>query len=380
MKSLRPFVLGILLAGAFFYYTSHRSGPGPSWVSREPVQLTEAQAAPALDNEEQNNVDVYKRVAPSVVNITTTVVSYDFFFGAQAQEGVGSGFIFDKEGHILTNYHVIGGARKLEVILANKKNYPATVVGADKAHDLAVIQIKAPNLQPVTLGSSSALQVGQKVLAIGNPFGVFNGTMTRGIVSSIRQVQEPDGTYIDEAIQTDAAINPGNSGGPLLNSRGEVVGINTMIASQSGGSVGLGFAIPINAAKNVINDLVQYGRVRRPTLGIRALPLRMSQELAQELDLPVDHGVLVMEVMPGSAAARAGIKGGNQRVYYGNYELMIGGDLIVEIDGQEIKDPQHLNHVLSNHRSGDTVTVGFYHGKQKHTAQVRLDEAKGGQA
>ncbi len=196
-------------------------------------------------------------------------------------------------------------------------------------------------------------------------------------MSSIRQVQEPDGTYIDEAIQTDAAINPGNSGGPLLNSRGEVVGINTMIASQSGGSVGLGFAIPINAAKNVINDLVQYGRVRRPTLGIRALPLRMSQELAQELDLPVDHGVLVMEVMPGSAAARAGIKGGNQRVYYGNYELMIGGDLIVEIDGQEIKDPQHLNHVLSNHRSGDTVTVGFYHGKQKHTAQVRLDEAKG---
>jgi S1-C subfamily serine protease len=380
MKSLRPFVLGILLAGAFFYYTSHRSGPGPSWVSRDPVQLTEAQAAPALDNEEQNNVDVYKRVAPSVVNITTTVVSYDFFFGAQAQEGVGSGFIIDKEGHILTNYHVISGARKLEVILANKKNYAATVVGSDKSHDLAVIQIKAPNLPPVTLGTSSALQVGQKVLAIGNPFGVFNGTMTRGIVSSIRQVQEPDGTYIDEAIQTDAAINPGNSGGPLLNSHGEVIGINTMIASSSGGSVGLGFAIPINAAKNVINDLVQYGRVRRPTLGLRALPLRMSQELAQELDLPVDHGVLVMEVAPGSAAARAGIKGGNQRVYYGNYELMIGGDLIVEIDGQEVKDAQQLNHVLSNHSSGDTVSVVFYHGKEKRTVQVRLDEAKGGQA
>jgi S1-C subfamily serine protease len=378
MKSLRPLVLGILLAAAFFYYTSHRSGPGPSWVSREPVQLTEAQAAPALDSEEQNNVDVYKRVAPSVVNITTTVVSYDFFFGAQAQEGVGSGFIIDQEGHILTNYHVISGARKLEVILANKKNYPATVVGADKSHDLAVIQIKAPGLQPVTLGSSSSLQVGQKVLAIGNPFGVFNGTMTRGIVSSIRQVQEPDGTYIDEAIQTDAAINPGNSGGPLLNSHGEVVGINTMIASSSGGSVGLGFAIPINAAKSVINDLVQYGRVRRPTLGIRALPLRMSQELAQELDLPVDHGVLVMEVAPGSAAARAGIKGGNQRVYYGNYELMIGGDLIVEIDGQEIRDAQQLNHVLSNHRSGDTVSIVFYHGKEKRTTRVQLDESKGG--
>ena len=381
MKALRPLVLGMLLAAAFFYYTSHRSRPASSWVSRQPVQLTEAQAAPSLDSEEQNNVEVYKRVAPSVVNITSTVVAYDFFFGAQAQEGAGSGFIIDQEGHILTNYHVIDGARKLEVILANKKHFPATIVGADKSHDLAVIQIKSPNLLPVTLGSSSALQVGQKVLAIGNPFGVFNGTMTRGIISSIRQVQEPDGTYIDEAIQTDAAINPGNSGGPLLNSRGEVVGINTMIASSSGGSVGLGFAIPINAAKNVINDLVQYGRVRRPTLGIRPLPLPMSSELAKELDLPADHGVLVMQVLPGSAAARAGIQGGNQRVYYGNYELMIGGDLITEIDGQEIKDAQHLNHVLSNHRSGDTVSVVFYHGKQQRTARVQLDEAKaGGQA
>ena len=381
MKSLRPFIFGLLLAAAFFYYTSHRSRPASSWVSREPVQLTEAEAAPALDSEEQNNIEVYRRVAPSVVNITSTVVSYDFFFGAQAQEGAGSGFIIDKAGHVLTNYHVIDSARKLEVILANKKHYPATIVGGDKLHDLAVIQIQAPNLQPVTLGSSSSLQVGQKVLAIGNPFGVFNGTMTRGIVSSIRQVQEPDGTYIDEAIQTDAAINPGNSGGPLLNSRGEVVGINTMIASSSGGSVGLGFAIPINAAKSVINDLVQYGRVRRPTLGIRPLPLPMTRELAQELDLPADHGVLVMQVLPGSAAARAGIQGGNQRVYYGNYELMIGGDLIVEIDGQAIKDAQHLNHVLGNHRSGDTVSVVFYHGKQQRTVRIQLDEAKaGGQA
>ena len=210
---------------------------------------------------------------PSVVNITSTVVSYDFFFGAQAQQGAGSGFLIDKEGHILTNYHVIDGARKLEVILANKKHYPATVVGGDKSHDLAVIQIKAPNLQPVTMGNSSNLQVGQKVLAIGNPFGIFNGTMTRGIVSSIRQVQEPDGTYIDEAIQTDAAINPGNSGGPLLNSHGEVIGINTMIASASGGNSGVGFAIPINSAKAILGDLVQFGRVRRPTLGIRPLPL-----------------------------------------------------------------------------------------------------------
>jgi S1-C subfamily serine protease len=378
MKALRPFVLGALLATAFFLYTSRRSGPSATWVTRAPVQLTEAQAAPALDAEEQNNIDVYKRVAPSVVNITSTVVSYDFFFGAQAQQGAGSGFLIDKEGHILTNYHVIDGARKLEVILADKKHYPATVVGADKPHDLALIQIKAPNLQPVTLGSSAALQVGQKVLAIGNPFGIFNGTMTRGIVSSIRQVQEPDGTYIDEAIQTDAAINPGNSGGPLLNSHGEVVGINTMIASASGGNSGVGFAIPINTAKAVLGDLVQFGRVRRPTLGIRPLPVPMNRELAEQLDLPADAGVLVMQVVPGSAAARAGIQGGNQRVYYGNYEIIIGGDLIVEIDGEPVKDAQDLAHLMTNHRSGDSVTIVFYHGKTRQTATVQLDEAKNG--
>jgi S1-C subfamily serine protease len=378
MRFLRPFVLGALLAAAFFFYTSHRNGSAASWITRDPIHITEAQAAPGLDGDEQNNVDVYKRAVPSVVNITSTVVSYDFFFGAQAQQGAGSGFVIDKEGHILTNYHVIDGARKLEVILENKKHYPATVIGADKAHDLAVIQIKAPNLQPATLGSSSGLQVGQKVLAIGNPFGIFNGTMTRGIVSSIRQVQEPDGTYIDEAIQTDAAINPGNSGGPLLNSHGEVIGINTMIASASGGSAGVGFAIPINAAKSVLNDLVQFGRVRRPTLGIRPLPVPMNRELAEQLDLPTDSGVLVMQVVPGSAAARAGIQGGNQRANYGNYEIVIGGDLIVEIDGQQVKDTQDLAHLMNNHRSGDSVSIVYYHGKKRQTARVTLDEAKNG--
>ena len=378
MKTLRPFLFGVLLAAAFFVYTTYRFGPPASWISRAPVQITEAQAAPSLDVEEQNNVDVYKRVVPSVVNITSTVVSYDFFFGPQAQQGAGSGFIIDHEGHILTNYHVIDNARKLEVILENKKHYTATVIGTDKSHDLAVIQIKAPNLQPVTLGSSSSSQVGQKVLAIGNPFGIFNGTMTRGIVSSIRQVQEPDGTYIDEAIQTDAAINPGNSGGPLLNSHGEVIGINTMIASASGGNAGVGFAIPINAAKSVLNDLVQYGRVRRPTLGIRPLPVPMTRELAEQLDLPRDEGVLVMQVVPGSAAARAGIQGGHEKVYYGNYEIIIGGDLLVEVDGQDVKSVQDLAHVMNNHRSGDTVEVVYYHGKKRTSARVVLDEAKGG--
>jgi len=378
MRVLRPFALGVLLAAAFFYYTSHRGGSSDTWVTRGPVQLTEAHAAAPLDPEEQNNIEIYKRVAPSVVNISSTVISYDFFFGAQAQQGTGSGFIIDKEGHILTNYHVISGARKVEVILSDKKHYPATVVGADRTQDLAVIQIKAPDLQPVTLGTSAGLQVGQKVLAIGNPFGIFSGTMTRGIVSSIRQVQEPDGNYIDEAIQTDAAINPGNSGGPLLNARGEVIGINTMIASSSGGSVGVGFAIPIDTAKAIIGDLVAYGRVRRPTLGIRALPVPMNRELAMQLGLPSDSGVLVMQVEPGSAAERAGIRGGNQRVYYGNYEIIIGGDLIVEMDGQPIEGMPDLTHLMNKHRGGDMVTIGLYRDGKKITVRVRLDEVKGG--
>jgi S1-C subfamily serine protease len=291
------------------------------------------------------------------------------------QQGAGSGFIIDKEGHILTNAHVVQGARaKLEVTLQNKKHFAAEIVGIDETHDLAVIKIKAPDLSPAVLGDSSHLQVGQKVYAIGNPFGMFAGTMTRGIVSSIRQVQEPDGQYIDEAIQTDAAINPGNSGGPLLNSRGEVIGINTMIASMNGGYSGIGFAIPVNAAKAVINDLVTYGRVRRPALGIRTLPI--GPELSEQLGLPADYGVLIMQVVPGSAAAKAGLRGGNERVYLGNIPLMVGGDLIVAVDGQAVEDAQDLAHIMNNHRAGDSVTVTIWRGQKKMDVKVLLEEAR----
>jgi len=378
MKALRIAVLGVLCAAAFLIYTSHRFGAAPGeLLGRDKLKLDITQAAGPvpLDAEEQNNVEIYKHVSPSVVNITSTTMAFDFFYGAVPQQGAGSGFIIDKEGHILTNYHVVEGARKLEVTLQNKKRFPAEVVGLDQSHDLAVIQIHAPDLRPVTLGDSSGLQVGQKVYAIGNPFGIFSGTMTRGIVSSIRQVQEPDGTYIDEAIQTDAAINPGNSGGPLLNSRGEVIGINTMIASMNGGYSGVGFAIPVNAAKAVLNDLVNYGRVKRPTLGIKSIPI--EAELAQELGLPADSGVLIMQVVPGSAAEHAGLRGGNQRAYLGNIPVMIGGDLIVAIDGQTIEDGADIAHVMNNHRAGDAITVTVWRGKNKMDIKVTLGEAKG---
>src|SRR5579862_9894351 len=215
MRLARPFIFAVILASAFFYFTTYRSGRlhSPSWISRpQHVEITEAAVNEALDAEEQNNITVYRKNIASVVNITSRVMTFDFFYGLVPQEGQGSGFVFDKEGHILTNYHVIADARQVEVTMHNHKKYKATVVGTDPPHDLAVIQIKAPDLIPSVLGDSTNLQVGQKVYAIGNPFGLA-GTMTRGIVSSIRPVREPNGAMIEEAIQTDAAINPGNSGG-----------------------------------------------------------------------------------------------------------------------------------------------------------------------
>ncbi len=236
----RRILLVVLLVGGFWYLTTHfPKGLNPLTLtgargagSGSPLELTEAQAAPAFDAEEQNNIAVYRRVLPSVVNITSRAVVFNFFYGTVPQEGQGSGFVLDKAGHVLTNYHVVEGAnRGIEVKLSNKRSYKANVVGTDKVHDLALLQIEAPSLQPVTLADSSELAVGEKVYAIGNPFGL-SGTMTRGIISSIRSIRTGDGAPIEDAIQTDAAINPGNSGGPLLNSRGEVIGINTMIASN----------------------------------------------------------------------------------------------------------------------------------------------------
>src|ERR1700745_1807667 len=303
MKLLRPVAFAIVLASAFFYFTTWKSSPlrTTNWISRPTkVEITEAAGGESLDSEEQNNITVYRKNIGSVVNITSKAVAFDFFYGLVPQEGQGSGFIIDKEGHILTNYHVIADARQVEVTLHNRKKYRATIVGTDRSHDLAVIQIKSPDLAPMVLGESKNLQVGQKVYAIGNPFGL-SGTMTRGIISSIRSVRGPEGAGINQAIQTDAAINPGNSGGPLLNSHGEVIGINSMILTGGAEqSAGVGFAIPINSAKAVLNDLVQFGRVRRPSLGIAGL-LPIGPELADQMGLAADAGVLVQQVVPGGA-------------------------------------------------------------------------------
>ena len=379
---LRQVLLIVLLVSGFWILTMHLpaslgrfalfSGHG----ANSALQLTEAQAAPAYDAEEQNNIAVYKRVLPSVVNITSTTLVFNFFYGAVPQQGQGSGFVLDKAGHVLTNYHVVENAnRGIEVQLSNKRRYPAKVVGTDRAHDLALLQIEAPNLEPVTLADSADLNVGQKVYAIGNPFGLA-GTMTRGIISASRPIKSASGSPIEDAIQTDAAINPGNSGGPLLNSRGEVIGINTMIASNGADqSSGIGFAIPINTAKAVLSDLSRYGRVKRPSLGI--VSYAIGPDLASQMGLAVDSGVLVQKVIPGGAAERAGIHGGNQQAYVGNTPIMLGGDLIVAIDGQEVADPQEINAVIERHQAGDTVSVTLYRGKRQMTLKLILGEAKG---
>ena len=376
MRFLRSLIFAILIAAAFFYFTTYRHGrlQSSNWISRpQPVEIIEAAGSESLDAEEQNNISVYRKNIGAVVNITSRVMTFDFFYGLVPQEGQGSGFVIDKEGHILTNYHVIAEARQVEVTLHNRKKYKATIVGTDKPHDLAIVQIKAPDLQPMVLGDSTNLQVGQKVYAIGNPFGLA-GTLTRGIVSSIRQVQEPDGLVIDEAIQTDAAINPGNSGGPLLNWHGQVIGINTMIASSVGQSAGIGFAIPINTAKAVVNDLMTLGRVRRPALGVRTIPI--DPEVASELGLAADYGLLIVQAVPDGSADRAGLRGGSERAYLGNTPIMIGGDLIVAIDGEKVESQQTLAQVMNRHRAGDTVKVTVFRGKKKLEVPVALGEAR----
>jgi S1-C subfamily serine protease len=376
MKYLRPILLAVLLVLTFYLVTTRMAGPSvSSWVTRPShVELTEASSPANYDSEEQNNIAVYKKALPSVVNITSTAVTIDFFYGPVPQQGMGSGFVIDTEGHILTNFHVVEGARQVEVTTSDKKKYKAQIVGTDSVHDLAVIQIPNKAVPQAEIGDSKSLVVGQKVYAIGNPFGL-SGTMTRGIISSIRSLKGQRG-YIDEAIQTDAAINPGNSGGPLLNARGQVIGINTMILT--GGveqSAGIGFAIPINTAKAVLDDLVHLGRVRRPEMGVRTIPI--GPELANQLGLAADSGLLIVEVLPGSAADRAGLKAGTERAYLGNLPILIGGDLLVAIEGQAIQDQQDLSHMMQNHRSGDTVRVTVYRGKKQMDIKVVLGEAKG---
>lgn len=341
----------------------------------EPAAVT-GLTDPSVATDEKNNQEVYTLTSPGVVNITSTAVVRDWFSAYQTR-GSGSGSILDKEGHILTNAHVVQGANELEVKLSNGKSYPARALGEDLDNDLALIKIDAPreNLTPITLGASKELFVGQKVLAIGNPFGL-DLTLTTGIVSGLARPlkSELTGRLIEGAIQTDASINPGNSGGPLLNARGQIVGINTMIYSPSGGSVGIGFAVPVETAKRVISDIKQYGRVRKPNLAIEAYPLnRLSPQLINALGLPVNEGFMVVSVVPGGAADRAGIQNAEE-VRVGRYLIPVG-DIITKIDGQPVTKQDDIDHVLNSKNVGDQVQVEILRNGRRQTLSVQLTEA-----
>jgi S1-C subfamily serine protease len=329
----------------------------------------------AVDVEEQLVADIYARVSPAVVFITSRIVAYDFFMRPYAQEGTGSGFMIDSEGHIITNNHVVENADRIVVTLSDETSVEAELVGTDPANDVAVLKIEVSpeKLRPVELGTSADLRVGQRAIAIGNPFGLER-TLTTGVISSLgRPLDVDDGRTIYDVIQTDAAINPGNSGGPLLNSRGEVIGINTAIFSPSGGSIGLGFAVPIDTVKRVVASILARGYFPHPWLGI--VPQSVFPELAQALELPVERGVLIQQVIPGQAAASAGIRGGDRRVRVGGRVLVIGGDIIVAIDGNRIQAVGDLFRYLETKTQvGQVVDLTIARDGEEQIVRVELGE------
>ncbi len=328
----------------------------------------------ALTEDERNNIAVYEKVADGVVNVTSTAMQLDFFFNAFPTQGSGSGSIIDAKGHILTNHHVVADAQKLEVTLADGSKWPAKLVGSDPDNDLAVIKIDAPKdkLKVISMGDSRNLRIGQKVLAIGNPFGLQR-TLTTGIISSLgRTIRSEVGTLIEDVIQTDAAINPGNSGGPLLNSDGEIIGINSAILSPSGGSVGIGFAIPVNTARRVAPELLSKGYVTYPWIG--ATIQSLIPEIAKYRKLKIERGAMIAEVVKGGPADKAGLKGGNQRVQVGNMIVLVGGDVVVRADQHDVKTNDELIHYIREKKPGDAILLKVYRNGNFVDVKVTLSE------
>ena len=327
------------------------------------------------DGKSQSVAEIYRRVAPGVVFVTARVVSQtNSPFGYPLEQqglATGSGFVIDRRGYILTNAHVVEGARTASVRFDQGGDLiDAQVVGRDLSTDIAVLKVdpSAVKLRPLPLGDSREVEVGDPAIAIGNPFG-YDRTVTTGIISALqRQIRAPNGFTIGHVIQTDAPINPGNSGGPLLNARGQVIGINSQIATAgSRGSVGIGFAVPINTAKRVVPQLERHGRILHAYLGVTTYPL--SRSLADAVNLTVDQGALVQQVTPGGPAARAGLRAGQIHTDAG---IILGGDVIVEVDGDPVTKPDDITGAISDNKPGDTVQVKFYRGNRLQTKQVKL--------
>ena len=339
------------------------------------LSLFSLEQAFSVTEDEKNNIAIYEKVADGVVNVTSIAVQMDFFFNVFPTQGSGSGSVIDTKGHILTNHHVVANAQKLEVTLADGSKWPAKLIGSDPDNDLAVIKIDAPKekLKVTPMGDSKNLRIGQKVLAIGNPFGLER-TLTTGIISSLgRTIRSEVGTLMEDIIQTDAAINPGNSGGPLLNSGGEIIGINSAIISPSGGSVGIGFAIPVNTARRVVPELISKGYVSYPWIG--ATVQTLIPEIAKFLKLnKVERGAMIAEVVKGGPADKAGLRGGNQRVQVGNMIVIVGGDIVVKADQHDVKTNDELIRYIREKKPGDTILLKVFRKGKFEEVKVTLGE------
>jgi S1-C subfamily serine protease len=376
MRVLRTFCLAAVMAAAFVYLTGV-SGWDVGRVLR-PVgnagrlwsEPTSAASA-GFSTDEQNNIDIYKSARDATVFITSKVYTRSFF-GVYPETGTGTGFVISPEGEILTNNHVAGGSSQITVTLSDKKVYAARVLGYDSRNDLALIKIDVPRKLPtIRLGDSDRLVVGQKVLAIGNPFQ-FEGTLTTGIVSSLDRTIETEERKLEGMIQTDAAINPGNSGGPLLDSHGSVIGINTAIYGAQG-SIGIGFAMPISRAKAMLEEYQTRGKISRPWLGLVTVPV--AGDLAEMLQLPASGGLLIQEVERGSPAESAGLHGPTRVVIVSNFRLGIGGDLITAGDGQPIQDKESLKRLMDKKHGGDLLELTVYRDGRNQKVRLKLGEA-----
>jgi S1-C subfamily serine protease len=369
---LRTLILAVAIIGGFVYFTTrqgfplrHGENPGALWSGPEVTKSA------GLGSDESNNIDIYKMASPSVAYITSTVYRQTFFYGLQAAKDLGSGFVINANGEILTNLHVVSGSQQVEVTLPDQSKYKAAVLMRDRVNDLALIKIEPKKkLTYLNLGDSDRLQVGQKVLAIGNPFG-FQGTLTTGVVSSLNRPIDTETHKMEGMIQTDASINSGNSGGPLLDSQGNVIGINTAIYGPNGGSVGIGFALPINRAKTMLDD---FRAGRKPArLGISTYYI--AGDVAQALELPTAGGLLIQEVARGSSAEVAGLRGARRLVVIGNQEVGIGGDFITAVDGKTVTEMDAVTRALGRKHSGDILDLTVYRGGKSVDVKVKLGEA-----